>query len=63
MTQQPCEHDWAYQLTSKSCIDDGGYQLKWTRVDRYFCRKCLEQKDVQKTEYSRECPEWYKLTK
>lgn len=53
-----CEHKWVYFDTKKY------YQYRdflglFTRIDKFYCEKCLEMKDVKKEDYSRETPEWY----
>ena len=53
------EHKWVHINTAYS-KENCGYNTGWYRHDTYFCEKCLEQKTVTKTEYSRDMPEWYK---
>ncbi len=55
-----CEHDFRHIDTSYI----GKYRefgnTTYTRVDRFYCSKCLENKEVVKEENSREMPEWFK---
>lgn len=37
----------------------GYYNYNYIRIDRFYCEKCLEEKENRKNEYSRETPEWY----
>lgn len=53
-----CNHRWQHQETVKK-THDAGYNLEWIRVDRYYCKNCLDIKELKKSECSRECPEWY----
>ena len=54
-----CEHKWVYLDSVKRNEDSGAYQIHWTKTDRFFCEKCLEQKQVTKDEWSRERPAWW----
>jgi hypothetical protein len=31
----------------------------WTRIDYFFCEKCLDEKEKRKHETSRDKPEWF----
>jgi hypothetical protein len=55
-----CDHKFVHLDTIKK-HDTSGYNTQFIRIDRFFCEKCLEQKEVRKSEYaySRETPEWY----
>jgi hypothetical protein len=53
-----CEHKYVYMETVKSDKHDGRL-IHYKKVDRYFCEKCLDQKDKIKEDWSRERPEWY----
>lgn len=53
-----CEHKFVHFETFKS-RESGIYQTGWKRVDRFFCEKCLEYKDVEQMEWSRDKPIWY----
>ena len=59
MTENNCEHKWVYQCTDYK-YDRGGYGNQYTKIDTYYCEKCLERKEIiAKDEYSREIPYWY----
>jgi len=55
---QECKHKWVHLETIKR-VESHGYQSEYIKIDRFFCEKCLEQKETRKSEYSRETPEWY----
>lgn len=58
MSQDNCEHKFVHLETIKK-YDSGGYQTRWICIDRFFCEKCLCEKEIKKEEYNREKPEWY----
>ena len=62
MTPAPCEHHFTYIGSHKRVVDNGAYQMLWRRVERFYCTRCLEQRDIVKEEWSREAPDWYKDT-
>ena len=43
----PCVHRWVFIESICKEEPGTGYQSCWKRVDRFFCEKCLEQKDVE----------------
>lgn len=53
-----CEHKFVHFDTLKS-KENSTYQIGWKRIDRFFCEKCLEYKDKEQKEWSRDRPEWY----
>lgn len=55
-----CEHEYVFQSTRKWNDSSYTYNIYWVKVDEYFCKKCLEKRDITKSEYSRDCPDWYK---
>jgi hypothetical protein len=54
-----CEHKWTFIETKTKTKSDGGYNVQWIRVDRFFCEKCLEPRDVIQQDWSREAPHWW----
>lgn len=55
-----CNHKYIHFDTSKRSEHDGSpYQLHWIRVDKFFCEKCLDTKDVKKEGWDRDKPDWY----
>ncbi len=59
MGEKGCKHKYIHLDTSKWTTSEG-YNLGFYRKDRFFCEKCLEQKVIEKHEYSRDTPDWYK---
>ena len=55
---QDCEHKLIHLDTKKSC-EPSGYNIKYTRIDNFYCEKCGETVTKNKTDYCREEPEWY----
>jgi len=53
-----CEHKWVLLEVIRK-TGWGSYNTEYIRIDRFYCEKCLEQKNVEKRGYSREVPEWY----
>ena len=53
------KHEFLYQETVRSSNHINGYQYKYIKVDLYYCKYCLEQKEVRKETSSIEKPEWY----
>lgn len=54
-----CDHVFVHLETIKKTDTTGTYQIGWKRTDRFFCQKCLEQRETYKSEWSRDKPEWY----
>lgn len=56
-----CNHKYVHLETVKTCNEGAYYKSEnvYTKVDRYFCEKCLDTKEVTKTEVSVEKPFWY----
>lgn len=56
------EHEWAYQST-QYCRENIGFQTRYTRIEVYMCKTCLEKKQDTKSEYvSRNdpAPSWWR---
>ncbi len=53
-----CEHDFLY-IESIYKREGMAYQRKYTRIDRFYCRKCLLETEKKREECSRDTPEWY----
>lgn len=58
MDQNTCEHKYVHLETIKK-QEYGSFHTKYIMLDRFFCERCLEEKVVEKHEYSRERPVWY----
>lgn len=59
MDDETCEHEFAF-LQTVCFITHEGYNNQYTRIDTFYCKRCLLYKDVRKEEYAREPPSWYK---
>lgn len=55
-----CEHDFKHIETLYRYEYRPYGDSLYMRTDRFFCTMCLEQRDVEKKEMSREIPSWYK---
>ncbi len=54
-----CEHKYVYMETVRQCASIT-LKKEWKRIDRFYCEKCLEIKDIIKTAPLREKkPEWF----
>lgn len=53
-----CEHKLIYLETSKYS-SSRGYHTEWTRIDRFYCKRCGEIIVKKKTECHRNRPDWY----
>lgn len=53
-----CQHDFELLTTSRSSIYNG-FSTTWTRLDIFFCKRCLWQKEYTKTDTCRDTPLWY----
>ncbi len=55
-----CEHKYVHYDCKKSqkyFVITG--MTEWTRIDYFFCEKCLDEKEKRKHEVSRDRPEWF----
>jgi hypothetical protein len=55
-----CEHKYVHY----NCMKRKEYRVttgmtEWTRIDYFFCEKCLDEKEKRKKETSRDKPEWF----
>lgn len=53
-----CEHEYLH-LDTNFYKESGGYDNTYTRIDRFYCKKCLHEEEKLKTESSREKPSWW----
>jgi len=56
-----CSHKWVHRETIRKKKPNGRYNFIFTKIDYYFCEKCLDEKEKCK---SADCmeespPEWY----
>jgi hypothetical protein len=55
-----CEHKYVHydcKKNQKYLVTTG--MTEWTRIDYFFCERCLDEKEKRKHEISRDKPEWY----
>lgn len=45
-----CIHDYCHESTHYQKREGGYRRYKYTRCDVYFCRKCLEKKELNREE-------------
>lgn len=55
-----CKHQYEHLETSRWHDSSGGYQIQWVLIQRFFCTRCLDIREVRREEWSREKPDWYK---
>ncbi len=59
-----CEHKWVFMETVKQRGERASFgispQKEWKRIDRFYCEKCLEIKELTKTAPGyQDKPEWF----
>ena len=56
-----CDHKWQHFETRHLLIDNYPGSNQFKRIDRFFCEKCCEIKEVVKTcmDYEDKNPEWF----
>ena len=55
-----CKHEWVYQQ-SYYTKKEGTYANSYSKNDIFYCKFCLEQKEISKHQDSRDRPEWFKV--
>jgi hypothetical protein len=55
-----CDHKFVHLDTTRWTDMSGTYAIGFFKVDRFFCEKCLEQKEVKKEAWQRDTPDWYR---
>lgn len=53
-----CDHKFVHLETIRKDRYDN-YCTHFLRIDRFYCEKCLQEKEVKKEDWCRETPEWY----
>ena len=53
-----CEHKFMHFETIRH-NQYAGYSTHYTRVDRFYCERCLHEEEKRRETYSRDVPEWY----
>lgn len=52
------EHKFIF-IESIKRRERAGHNDLFRKIDRFFCERCLETREVEKHEYSRDIPDWY----
>jgi len=60
MNENECQHEYEHLETVRWRDMSGGYNTKFTRIDRFFCKRCLHSFDKRQEEYCRDAPAWYR---
>ena len=55
-----CEHKFIFLRTTKWTDTTEQHNIYYNLVDTFICEKCLQRKEIKKSEYSYDVPEWYK---
>ena len=55
-----CNHKWVFLQSRKFKEYDGQYNTHYTRVDEFFCDRCLKYKEKVFEDWKRDTPDWYK---
>lgn len=55
---EPCTHKYVHLETIYKYAM-GNYSDTYTRIDRFFCERCLHEDTKIKTETSRGSPDWW----
>jgi hypothetical protein len=58
LKDKECEHKFILLETIRKSYYEN-HCTKFVRIDRFYCEKCLEQKETRKEDWCRETPEWY----
>ena len=56
-----CEHKWTHFETRYLLIDNYPASNQFKRIDRFFCEKCCEVKEIVKScmDWEDRSPEWF----
>jgi hypothetical protein len=52
-------HEFAVVETVRSTQQEPGGLINWIRIDRYYCKRCLEQQEQRLVEQGESRPEWW----
>lgn len=58
-----CNHKFIHLETEAFSESTGRYMITWKRIDRFYCEKCLEEKEIIKRHESvdsHNLPDWAK---
>lgn len=54
-----CNHKYIFIETIKRRTGHQSYLSTYIKTDRFFCEKCLKQKETIKETHSRNIPDWW----
>jgi len=54
-----CEHNFIFLRSSKK-RKDAGYHDIFTRIDFFYCSRCLEYREKKQEQSSREMPDFFR---
>jgi hypothetical protein len=57
--EEHCDHKWVHLETHKETKTYNSYSCVYIKIDRFFCEKCLETKEIKREERLLEKPSWY----
>ncbi len=57
--KKQCVHKWVFMESNKFSEYRGNRNYNYTKIDRFYCEKCLKTKEVKHEETSYERPDWY----
>jgi len=55
---QPCIHNFVYIDTIRNKKDSGA-MITYTRIDNFYCSKCCNMIEKQKSKLSYDLPDWF----
>jgi hypothetical protein len=55
-----CTHKFVHFDTTYKTSKEGYHSYYWKRIDRFYCERCLELKDVVREQISEYSPDWWK---
>jgi len=55
-----CDHRYVLLSTAKWTDGAGEFNTHFIRVDRFYCERCLADKELRKEERARDTPDWYR---
>lgn len=60
-----CNHEWQHFETRYLLIDNYPASNQFKRIDRFFCKKCCETKEIVKScmDWEDRNPEWFNRKK
>lgn len=62
MENEKCDHEYFHESTHYNSQESGYRMRKFMRLDVYYCHKCLDKKDVERSGRadSDDAPMWWR---